>query len=150
MLHWVCSALYVCSLPRYLVSSVVRPCWTHTAGLSRGLVLVVISDAASVIATYGSCAGCEPACLTADHTCCSRRRCTPTVSARLRLNSQCLLQGGRASASATSSGSWSTDPLLGPFNTSEELQGLAEKGLTAPLTRKSQPKQVWLSEDTWR
>ncbi len=52
------------------------------------------------------------------------------------------LQRGRESASATSSGSWNTDPADVPPNITEELQGLAAKGLTAPLDRKSHPKQV--------
>ncbi|DBA73804.1 TPA: hypothetical protein ACH3X2_009772 [Trebouxia sp. C0005] len=46
---------------------------------------------------------------------------------------------GRDSASATSSGSWNTDPV--PSCITAELEGLAAKGFTAPLPRKNHPKQ---------
>ncbi|KAL0055738.1 hypothetical protein WJX82_003952 [Trebouxia sp. C0006] len=46
---------------------------------------------------------------------------------------------GRESASATSSGSWNTDPVLSSITA--ELEGLAAKGFTAPLPRKNHPKQ---------
>jgi len=50
------------------------------------------------------------------------------------------VQRGRESASATSSGSWNTDPV--PSSITAELEGLAAKGFTAPLPRKNHPKQV--------
>lgn len=53
-------------------------------------------------------------------------------------------QRGRGAASAASSGSWSSDALIASPNIAEELQGLAAKGLTAPLARRSQSKQVLL------
>ena len=53
-----------------------------------------------------------------------------------------LLQTGQESAFATSSGSWNTEPADVPPNVQEDFRGLAAKGLTAPLGRKTHPKQV--------